>query len=179
MSVAEASEDGGHGSRTEWEGYSDYEAVSRSVAKSIDDAVDAYAWLQRLHREDASVRPRAAANASADVLAAALRLYVEMQQEHEEGNDDYDEILARWGYDVADDDEDGGPDIGTDEAPKGFISALHEGTFQSGLPSWMLELVTDIRTAGWKLGYLQAGRRSKKSSDDPVEEDVDTLMEGR
>lgn len=173
--MAAESDSGGHGSRTEWEGYSDYEAVSRSVAKSIEDAVDAYAWLQRLHQEGASVTDSAAADASADVLSAALRLYVEMQQEHEEGNDEYDEMLARWGYDVGDD-ADG---KGTGQAPDGYISALHDATFQSGVPAWMLQLVTDIRTAGWKLGYLQAGRRSEKVSDDPVEQDVDTLMEGR
>lgn len=173
-----ADADDGLASGTEWEGYSNYEAVSRSVAKATDDAVDAYAWLQSLHREDASVRAQAAADASADIIAAALRLYVEMQQEHQEGNDEYDEILARWGFDVNDDDVDGDDriSIGTDEAEDGFIAELHGVQLQSSMPAWMLQLVTDIRTAGWKLGYLQAGRRSTKDHDDPIENHARSML---
>lgn len=157
---------------TEWDGYSDYQAVSRSVAKSIDDAIDAYAWIQSLHRENVTVSSAPAADASADIKAAALRLYVEMQQEHDAGNDEYDEILARWGFDVNDDDGEDEHTIGTEAATDGLISALHEVELQSSMPGWMLDLVTDIRTAGWKLGYLQAGRRSEKRPEDPVEGDA-------
>lgn len=149
---------------TEWEGYSNYQAVSQNVSQSISAALDSYAWLQGAHREGAGVRPEPAANARADILSAALRLYVEMQQEQANGNDDYDDILDRWGSDE-------------DDEP-GYIGQFHELRLTEGLPGWMLQFVMDIRTAGWQLGYLQAGRRAKKQPDDPVEGETDSMFGG-
>lgn len=149
---------------TEWEGFSHYETVSRNISKSISDAMDAYAWLQGAHKEGASVRPDLAADARADILSAAMRLHVEMRQERAQGNSTYDEILERW-----DGDEGGG---------NGYIARFHGVRVTEEVPSWMLQFVSDIRTAGWLLGYLQAGRRSKKQAGGPVESETEAMFEG-
>lgn len=157
--------------RTRWEGYSDYETVSKSVAQSISDAVDAYAWLQGRQQEDASVNPEQAADARADILGAALKLYVEMQQEHERGNDEYDAMLERWGYETDND--------GVDEERGPYVQEFHELRLTDKVPGWLFQFVMDIRTAGWKLGYLQAGRRERLPDEDPVQAEAQHMLKGR
>ena len=147
---------------TYWEGYSDYQAISRRVAASVGDALDAYAHLQSVHREGAALDPERAATQRQKILSAAMRLFVEMQEEEDQGNDDYEDILERW--------------RGPGEEP-GYIQKFHEHNFQSGLPGWMFQFIVDIRSAGWKLGYLQAGRRSKGELEDKAEQAARSMFD--
>lgn len=151
------------GESTQWEGYSNYQEVSKSMAESVADAMDSYAWIQGAHLNGAPVNAADAAHVHADILGAAMKLRVEMREEQERGNEDYDEILARW------DGEDDG---------SGFIRMLHEHELANELPGWMLQFVDDIRTAAWRLGYLQAGRRREELPDDPVERDAKKMYQG-
>lgn len=136
-----------------YEAYSDYYQVSQSVAKSIGEAIDAYATLEAAHTEGASLRPDEAAKCRRDILAAAMRLVTEMEQDGDE-KEIYAEILTRWRGDGESD---------------GFLRELQQQQLNNGLPHWMFQFVMDIRRAGWELGYVRAGREKKKEPDDPAE----------
>lgn len=164
MSKAESGDERGH----KWEGYSDFQTVSRRNGRSIDDALDAYAHVQRIHQEGGKVRNREAAEAGARILSAALRLVPELQANREQ-KEKYDEILSRW-LDGQYPDEFDGPS-------EGFIDALNEVQLYADCPDWLFRFVLDLRTAGWHLGYLQAGREVEEDADDPVEADVEAMFE--
>lgn len=159
-----ASAAGGNGNGTKWEGYSNYELVSKRVSKSVSDAIDSYATVQAATSEGSGVPPELAADARADIVSAAMRLLIEMQQEQANGVNEYDEILDRW---TGSQDEDGGR-----------LEELQSTQLHRSVPGWLFQFVLDIRKAAWSLGYLQAGRRSKQEPDDPVEADVEAMFEG-
>lgn len=167
---------GGLDTGTEWEGYSDYRTVSKSVAQSVDTAIDHFTWLDSIHQESSTPQSDQVAMVRSSVLAAALKLYVEMREEHEEGNNDYDEILARWGtgIDEFDDLDADGDEFG--DLDDGFIKSFREAELKSHVPDWALQFLLDTRTAGFRLGYLQAGRRTTKDHDDPVEGDARSML---
>lgn len=145
------SEDDGDGTR--WEGYADYQRVSIRIGKSIDDALDAYAELDSRHQEAARIPPAVAAEARSSILSAAMRLVPELEADRAVDDTPYDEILARW--------------QGTGDRP-GFLQRLNETQLQEECPSWLFQMTLDIRTAGWHLGYLQAGRtESNRDENDP------------
>lgn len=184
---------------TEWEAYSDYQAVSKSVAESVATAIEHYTWLDSIHREQkTSPKSDQIALARSGILGAALKLFVEMKEEHETGNEEYDDILARWvGVDELDSDTEvtlgdvwngeGAPES-NGVAPngnrqqngdvEGYVRAFQHEDLDQQVPDWVLRFVTDIRTAAWKLGYLQAGRRSRKEPEDPVEGDARSMLRG-
>jgi len=157
------SEPAGNGERTGevWEGYSHYKTVSKNVADTVNNAIDAYAYLDSLHNEHAPIDPGVAAEARRYILSAVLKLKAELERDRDE-KDIYTEILTRW-EDVDDD--------------PGFITQLHETELQSNMPGWMFQLMMDIRTAGWELGYLKAGRTAKGEPEDPVEDDARSMFE--
>lgn len=152
---------------TRWEGYSDYRKISLRVAGSISDAVDAYARLDSAHQENAQVSPGLAAEARGRILGAAMKLIPELEDDRDTV-DVYDEILDRW--------EDGNDDE-FDDKEEGFISRLNNTQLRNGTPDWLWQMVLDIRRAGWKLGYLRAGRETETSSDDPVEDESDAMVQ--
>ena len=149
------------GNNTEWEGYANYQEVSKRISRSVFQAVDSYAWIQGAHQEGSNIKPEDAADARADILSAAIRLYVEMQQEKSDyGVEKYDNILDDW------------------SGEDGFIARFHQISLRQNCPGWIGTFVMQIRQAGWALGYLQAGRRSKQEPDDPVEAEVEAMFEG-
>lgn len=143
------------GTETEWEGWSDYQRVGDRVARSVHNAVEAYAILSARHAENARIKPDVAADARAKILAPALRLKTEMAI-----NDDrFEETLADW------------------QGEDGYIAQLREIQLQHQCPSWLPEFVEDIRKVGWELGYLQAGRTVKKEPEDPTERDTEAMFD--
>lgn len=154
MSDAES----GGGQNTRWEGFSNYANVSDRVARSVHDAIEAYALVNSRHAESARIRPPMAAQARAKILAPALRLKVELEADRE-GNDDYEDILDRW------------------EGDAGYLSKLDQVTLQNQCPDWLSDFVEDIRTAGFQLGYLQAGRTVKERPDDEVEAETEDMFD--
>lgn len=148
---------GSGGSNTRWEGYSDYKVISLQVAKSVDNAIEAYSRVHGAHAENATIDPDLAAEARGRILSAALKLVVELRQDRD-SVETYAEILDRW------------------EGEEGFINRFNEIQLQSSCPGWLFQFVLDIRTAGWELGYLQAGRTTKGEPDDPVEADVQEMF---
>jgi hypothetical protein len=144
---------------TRWEGFSNYQSVSDRIARSIHDAIEAYAVIDSRHAEKARIKPGMAAQARAKILAPALRLKVEMAADRNENVDEFDEILDRWAGD------------------DGFLEKLEEVQLQRKCPDWLSTFVEDIRSAGYELGYLQAGRTVKEKPDDPVERDTEEMFD--
>lgn len=150
-------------SETYWEAYSDYQTVSKRVAASVDDALDAYALLDGAHQENAKLSRNRAAQIRQKILSAAMRLLVELEEE-KDSKDVYEEILKRWK---------GGEDNGD-----GYIRELREHKLQNTMPDFMFQFMLDIRRAAWHLGYLQAGRTSRKELQDRAEEDARSMFSG-
>ena len=136
------------GDGVRWDAYSDYQNVSERVSKTIEQAVHAYARVDSYHAEGATMPKNLAAEARGRILAATLRLMPELQ--HDRGSvDEYDEILSRW------------------EGEDGYIAELSETSLRAGRPGWLLQLILDIQTAGWEIGYLQAGRSASADPELP------------
>lgn len=146
-----------------WEGYSDYQFISRRMGIAIDDAVDAYSSIHSLHRENAKIKPEHAAQARKKILSAAIRVLVELENQTGDGtSEDYEEILGRW----QDSDE-----------VDGYLSRLEDTSLQYECPSWLHQMVVDIRTAGWQLGYLQAGRETREPTENTPETNAKQMFE--
>lgn len=156
-------EDNQGNSGTRWEGYSDYRSISDRMAKSMDDALEAYASLVSRHSAGAKVSADEAARARRHLLVAAMKLLPELEEDADEV-DEYQDILTRW----TDTDEDDSP---------GYLTALHDADLQSDVPDWLEQFALDIRNAGWEIGYLQAGRRTKTESEDEVTVEVNSMFQ--
>lgn len=140
---------------TRWEGYSDYQSVSRRIAESIQQATEAYATIQRAHAEQARVDPDLAARAGARILSPALLLRHHMEEDRE-AVDEYQEILDRWT---------GG------DGDTGMLDDFRQVELTRECPDWLFQFVQDMNTAGVELGYLAAGRSQKQ------EEAIDEIDE--
>jgi len=143
---------------TRYEGYSDFNVVSRNVANAVDNAVDSYAQIQSLHCEGKNVKPELAAEGSAHILGAALRLLPELKADSE-SVEKYEQMLEDW------------------DGDDGYIERLKGTSLISSSPDWLGDFVVDIRAAAWHLGYLKAGRSVEQELEDPVERDVEKLFE--
>lgn len=157
MSGIQQNGDGSEETQTKWEGYSDYRRVSGQVAASIDEALDAYAAIDSAHAENARVSADDAAEARQKILGAALKLAPELENDREVEKQ-YASILNRW------------------QGEDGFLQRLDSISLRETSPAWLRQFVLDIRTAGWELGYLQAGRTQRAEPEDPVERDVQSMF---
>lgn len=140
-----------------WDGYADYKSVSKRISQTIEDAVSAYSYIDAAHSEQAPITREEARDARTPILNAAIMLHDEMQREAEH-NDDYDDILARW------------------NGQDGFVKRFDEISLREERPGWLYDFARDIRTAGWRLGYLQAGRTEREGPDDPIEEEAEEMF---
>jgi hypothetical protein len=155
-------DDSGSGSTSRWDGYSDYRTISVRMASAISDALDAYSRIDSKHAESARVPPELAAELRSRIQYAVLELIPELQQDRDDV-DAFDEILQRW-LD------------GEGEEP-GVITRLDGVQLTKRCPGWLFQVMIDLKTAGWELGYLQAGR-VESEPDDPVEAETESMFEG-
>jgi len=131
------------GRETEWDAYSDYQHVSRRVAKSVDDAVDAIHTINSAKKSGEKIQSADETDLRADVMGAVTRLETELQNERE-SKPVYDEILSRW------------------YGEEGFIERFGEMVIMNQRREpWLKEFASDIRRAAWELGYLKAGSETK------------------
>ena len=142
-----------------WEGYSDYRLVSGRIARTIEDAVEAYAVIDARHSEGATVSPDLASDARASIMAAAMMLQHEMERERDDADKPYDEILSRW------------------EGEEGLLQKMDGIQLRKVRPGWLHKMVLDIRRAGWELGYLQAGRTGSREPEDSVEAEAEAMFQ--
>lgn len=128
---------------TEWDAYSDYRFVSQAVTRSIRDAIEAFALLDQATQTGYKIKSKEEAQLRADILAAAMRLRVELQSERDRAEYAQD-ILDKW------------------EGEDGYISEFRAaGMRETSSLKWFEDFASDIRRAGWELGYLQAGREEE------------------
>jgi hypothetical protein len=145
-----------------WEGYSDYRSVSERMAKSLDDALEAYAVIESRHAAGTKLRDEEIARCVKRLLTAAMKLTVELEADRNAVNT-YDEILTRWQDGPGDDDP--------------YLEAIRTTDLKNQRPDWFDQFAKDIRTAGWELGYLQAGRTISESNLEPAEEEARSMFE--
>lgn len=150
-----------HEVNRKWEGYSNYELVSKLIAQNVSDCISGYALMQSYQAEGAKAQPEQIAKERASILQAAIRLRVELRSE-KDTNERYQEILKKW------------------EGEDGYISNFQSlEIHQSGrMPEWVADFVDQIVESAWELGYLQAGRTARKEPDDPIERDTEAMFEG-
>lgn len=141
---------------TKWDAYSDFALVSKWVTESISDAMDAYATIDNAVMTGEKLQTTKRTDLRSDILSAAMRLQVELESERDRGADYAEEILDRW------------------EGEEGYIERFRGTSFVNNSPDWLKDLVTDIRRAGWELGYLKAGRR-EEAEDQGNEEDSEVF----
>jgi len=149
-----------------WEGYSDYQSVSNRVAAAIDDAIDAYAYIESLHIENERIRQREAAEARSRILAATIKLLPELEanaNNNTDNGDIYTDIHTRWTTSFNDGD--------------GFLDRLKHTQLQHECPDWLGILAQDIRKAGFEIGYLQAGRTIAETDLDEDEQHARAMFE--
>lgn len=171
--MAMASENG-DGSKQEWDGYSDYRTVSSRIGSNIFDAIDAYARIHRGHVENERMKTEVATQAGMRILAAAMSLMVEVENQHNpdatgESRDEIDRIYERWQNGGAGDEDIDVPD-------EGFIRAFEDVQLSRDAPDWLYQFVVDIRRAGWELGYLKAGEYEDTGEEEFTERDVTDII---
>jgi len=154
-----------------FQGYSHYKNVSEGIAESIDEALSAYTELEGLHAEGAKVRGEQAARARSRIKLAALKLVPELRGDAAQ-NEEYQQMLARWIGRFELEIKDGEtktivPEFPHDAPEGGYFSGLRDIRLQQQCPDWLEDWVIDIRTAGWEIGYLQAGRSVSPDPDLP------------
>jgi len=148
-------------SKTEWDAYSDYQHVSRRVAKSIGDAIDAISIIESGKVAGEKVSPSAETDLRADVLGAVIRLQTELENERD-SRKEYDEILSRW------------------EGEEGFIQRFRQlDVMDPQSEAWLQSFAADIHRAGWELGYLKAGEEKEgKQSADAYDGEIRDMIDG-
>lgn len=153
--------DGDDGPDSEWDAYSDYAQVSQRVTESISDAMDAYAALDNAVATGNKLNLRERTLLRADILAAAMRLQIELEAERDRGADYAEKMLDRW------------------EGDEGYINRFRTSSFVDHSPEWFNDFASDIRRAGWELGYLQAGRENKiDQTPDGEDGDIRSMIDG-
>ena len=148
------------GAETQWDAYSDYQHVSRRVAGSIGDAIDAISTIKSAKVSNEKLSTEAETDLRADVSAAVFWLEPELESERN-SNELYDEILTRW--------------EGEDGYKRRFDAVDVMGTQTD---PWLDRFARDIKRAGWELGYLKAGSETKDNSGGEKDDsDIQELFE--
>jgi len=158
-----------------YEAYSHYQDVSKGIAESIDDALAAYTELESLHVEGAKVKSDQASRARSRIKLAALKLVPELREDAHH-NEEYQQMLARWHGTTEISLGDGEtktvePVFPHDGPETGYFDGLRNIKLQQTCPRWLEDWVIDIRTAGWEIGYLRAGRSVSPEPDVPDPDD--------
>lgn len=146
-----------------YEGYSDFEFVSRRNARSIDAAIKSYAVIDSYHIEGAPLEPEQIAEARANILSAAMQLVPELE-DNKDNDEEIKKILNDW---VG---EEGG-------RGKGYLEQLRESSlYNDDNLNWLAEFVAQIRQAGFMLGYLKAGREIDDEDEEWTGSVVDDIL---
>lgn len=183
--MSRANGDSDSGGESYWEGYSHYKSVSASITETIDEALEAYTRLDSLHREDVKLSRELryeVAEDRAKIKLAALKLVPELREDAP-NKEQYRQILARWlgSFELKRDgkiEKKVQPQFPNEPPDGGYFSALDKIMLHDECPTWIGDWVIDIRTAGWELGYLKAGRQKKDTSGlDPAEEQASAMFE--
>jgi hypothetical protein len=158
--VPSSGSDGG-----KWDGFSDYNDVSRRIVNAVDLAAECEATLRSRHREGAKISPELASELRSGIQSAINKVYPEIEREAERG-EIYKEYIEKLD--------------GKEDAASGLIEAFHQANFQREAPNEINELVKILRKAAWELGYYQAGYTQGGDDDDSsdIDGEVRSMIEG-
>jgi hypothetical protein len=157
--VPSSGSDGG-----KWDGFSDYNDVSRRIVNAVDLAAECEATLRSRHREGAKISPELASELRSGIQSAINKVYPEIEREAER-----DEIYRKYKRRLD----------GEEDAASGLIDAFHQANFQTQAPNEINDLVKVLRKAAWELGYYQAGRTEGKEDDSSdLDGEVRDMIEG-
>jgi len=153
---------------TQWKGYSAYKEVASQLHKDVNHAIKAYATINSLDTQNVGVTPQTAVKTKRAILGISKRIYYEVQVNQQ--IEDFDEIYERWaGVERTDD--------GFEESDRpGLIARLEDADFTAGTPDFLPQLMDDLVTATWKLGYIRAGVEKPADPND-TEEQVTEMFE--
>lgn len=133
--------------------WSTYRDVSEKVHSEVHKALDAYAYLNSMATQNMGMTPQSMANAKRAILRIAKRLSYEVEMSRSKG--ELEEIHQRW------------------SGEDGHLARLERLDMRAdGEPEWLGELVDDIVTASWELGYTQSGRMEPQYQDEEQEDEA-------
>lgn len=158
----------GTGDNKKWQGYSAYQEVASQLHKDVNKAIRAYATIKSLDSQNVGITPQTAVKTKRAILAVAKRTFYEVQVNRQ--IDEFDEIYERWSGNEVNQ----GETIETGDT--GYVARLEEADFREGAPEFLPELMDDLVTATWKLGYIRAGVEKPADPDD-TDEQMDEMFE--
>ena len=151
-------EQDGAENRSKWSGYSDYIDVASKLHDDINRAVDAYAHVDSKTRQGLGITPNTALRARQAILKITKRLFVEIKRNNHI-EEPFGEMFERW------------------SGEDGYVAQLERANFRDPTfreeyeqAEWLGDLVDDLITAGWELGYLKAGVEKPSAPEDPEQQ---------
>lgn len=149
--------------RTEYDGFANYETVTNRIEETIYASIEAYAYLGQAEPAEVRIGRQEERQLRAEILTAALIMEIEIEEHAAAGEEWAEEILGRW------------------SGEDGFIDRLRQAPSGEAARDWCRQFVTDIRRAGVRLGYLEAGREVEQKDEladaDPYDSDIREMIE--
>lgn len=133
------------------EAWSTYREISEAVHSDIRKAVNTYSYLNSMHTQGMGITPQQAVRAKTYILRIVKRLQYEIEMSRAKG--DLDEIADRW------------------SGEDGLVAAFEGADVVDGETIRVAgELVDDVVSAAWTLGYLRSGRMEAQFEDQEQED---------
>jgi len=140
--------------------YSHYRTVSDKVHDDINEAVDAFSFLNSRWSQGIGLTPQSASSAKRAILRASKRLLYEIRMSRG-ASPELAKIHDRW--------VDG----------DGWVRLLEDADLRTERPEFLSQMVDDLVRAGWELGYLKSGRieREPQTEESETEKQVSEMFE--
>lgn len=149
--------------QTEYDGFANYETVANRIEETIYASIEAYAYLGQAEPSQVKIGRQEERQLRAEILTAALIMEIEIEEHAAAGEEWAEDILGRW------------------SGEGGFIDRLRQAPSGEAARDWCRQFVTDIRRAGVRLGYLEAGREVEQEDEaakaDPYDGEVRDMIE--
>ena len=133
-------------SGTRYDGFANYETVANRIEETIYASIEAYARLGQSEPSGYKMGREEERHLRAEILTAALIMEIEIEEHAAAGEEWAEDILGRW------------------SGEDGYVDRLRQAPSGEAARDWCRQFVTDIRRAGVRLGYLQAGREVEEDS---------------
>jgi hypothetical protein len=157
------------GGEQRWSGFADYEDVAKTLHDDVHKAIKAYSHINSKRASGVGVTPQTAVRTRSAILGITKRLFYEVKRNRR--HQPFDDIFERWAGVPADEvDELGAAFAYADEGDAGFIARLEAADFTREVPGFLGQLVDDIVTAAWELGYIRAGVEKPADPEDDDEQ---------
>ena len=163
MLISTMTDENADGPRTEYDGFANYETVANRIEETIYASIEAYAYLGQAEPSQVKIGRQEERQLRAEILTAALIMEIEIEEHASAGEEWAEDILGRW------------------SGENGYIDRLRQAPSGEAARDWCRQFVTDIRRAGVRLGYLEAGREVEQKDEladaDPYDSDIREMIE--